>query len=95
MLIQDFIIEAFCFVDDQMKKLTASNPVRQRGFKPALSDSEVIAMELVGEFLGFDTDKGMWEFFSRHWSHFFSRTRQQNRVYAPGFEFVAVQATYP
>lgn len=75
MLIEDFIIEVFCFVDDQMKNLTATSPLRRRGFQPALSDSEVITMEIVGEFCGIDTDKGMWEYFSWHWRHFFSRIR--------------------
>jgi hypothetical protein len=36
-----------------------------------LKDSEVIAIEIVGEFLGMDCDKTIWEYFKRHWSHFF------------------------
>ena len=28
-------------------------------------------MEIVGEYLGIDTDKGIWEYFRRHWPHFF------------------------
>jgi hypothetical protein len=28
-------------------------------------------MELVGEFLGIDTDKGTWQYFKNHWRHFF------------------------
>lgn len=30
-------------------------------------------MEIVGEFLGIDTDKGIWEYFRRHWRHFFPK----------------------
>ncbi len=28
-------------------------------------------MEIVGEFLGFDQDKAIWQYFKQHWSHFF------------------------
>ena len=54
MPILDFIITVFCLIDDECKALP--KPIRQRGFKPALSDSEVMTMEAVGEFLGIDTD---------------------------------------
>lgn len=69
--IEDFIITVFCVVDDHLRALIAANRVRQCGFAPQLSDSEVITMETVGEFLGLDTDKGIWEYFGRHWRHFF------------------------
>jgi hypothetical protein len=45
-----------------MKKLNESLRIRKSGFNPALSDSEIITMELVSEFLGIDTDKGAWEY---------------------------------
>jgi IS5 family transposase len=69
--LEDFIVTVFCFVDDHFKELTQGQRLRSRGFSPALADSEVIAMEIVGEFLGIDTDKGIWEYFRRHWLHFF------------------------
>lgn len=28
-------------------------------------------MEIIGEFLGRDSDKGIWEYFKFHWRHFF------------------------
>jgi len=34
-------------------------------------DSEVITMEVVGEFLGIDTDKHIWQYFREHWLMFF------------------------
>jgi hypothetical protein len=71
MPILDFIITVFCLIDDECKKLP--NPIRQRGFKPALSDSEVITMEVVGEFLGIDTDKGIWSYFKTHWFNLFPK----------------------
>lgn len=46
-------------------------PLRERGRVPKLLDSEVITMEIVGEFLGKDSDKVIWEYFKGHWHHFF------------------------
>ncbi|NBO41972.1 MAG: IS982 family transposase, partial [Betaproteobacteria bacterium] len=36
-------------------------------FSPKLTDAEVISMEIIGEFLGIDTDKGIWLYFKTHW----------------------------
>jgi len=70
MLIEDFIIFVFYCIDERLKKAKAGR-FRSRGFDPKLSDSEVISMEIVGEFLGFDTDKSIWEYFSREWRSWF------------------------
>jgi tetratricopeptide (TPR) repeat protein len=45
--------------------------LRRREYAPKLTDAEVIAMELVGEFLSLDTDKGIWRYFKHHWSNWF------------------------
>ena len=68
----DFIIAVFCVVDDILKAL-ALPPLRKRGFAPGLSDSEVITMEIVGEFLGQHEDKGIWRYFSTHWRTWFPK----------------------
>ena len=68
MLTEDFIIFVFYCIDEHVKKL---GQPRSRGFCPRFSDSEVITIEIVGEFLGFDTDKGIWEYFSREWKDWF------------------------
>jgi hypothetical protein len=54
-----------------LKKLEKGQKIRKRGFNPALSDSEMISMEVVSEFLGIDTDQGAWEYFSTHWRFLF------------------------
>jgi hypothetical protein len=54
-------------VDDLLKSASQNHPIRQREFAPALSDIEVITMEIVAEYQGIDTDKGMWQYFRRHW----------------------------
>jgi len=51
----------------------AGQKLRERGFSHNLSDSEVISMEVVAEFLGIDTDKGAWEYFYHHWREWFPK----------------------
>jgi hypothetical protein len=71
MSIDDLIIIVFCLVDDQLSRLLNGKRLRQRGFPPSLRDSEVITMEIIGEFLGHDEDKKIWQYFKEHWGHFF------------------------
>ena len=52
--ITTYLISVYCLVDDWLK----GKRIRQRGPQPQLSDSEVLTMEIVGEFLGIDTDQG-------------------------------------
>ena len=70
---EDFIIAAFCCVDDLWSQVTQGKRIRQGGFAPSLSDSEVITMEIVGEFLGIETDKGIWHYFRAHWLNLFPK----------------------
>ena len=71
MPLEDFIITVFCWVEKHLDSLIEDRPLRQRGFAPKLTDSEVITMEVVGEFLGLDTDVGIWKYFGRHWRPWF------------------------
>lgn len=71
MPLEDFIITVFCWVDGHLKALLGDHRLRRRGFAPKLTDSEVITMEVVGEFLGVDTDVGIWKYFGRHWRSWF------------------------
>ena len=48
-----FIVAVFCLVDERLK---ARHSIRQRGPSPKLSDAEVLTIEIVGEFLGIDTE---------------------------------------
>lgn len=69
--IDEFIIAVFCCVDDLLLAITGGQPLRSKGFAPTLSDSEVITMEIVAEYQGIDTDKGIWQYFQRHWQSWF------------------------
>lgn len=73
MSIEDLIITMFCLIDDELKKLLEGRKMRQRGPLPNLSDSEVITMEILGEFLGMDRDKKIWEYFADHWRCLFPK----------------------
>jgi hypothetical protein len=68
---EEFIIAVFCCVDDLLKEVTEGRRIRQKGFAPALSDSEVITMEIVGEYQGLDADKRIWQYFRQHWYFLF------------------------
>ena len=59
-----FIVAVFCFVDDWLR----GKKLRQRGSPPELTDSEVSSMEIVGGFLGMDTEKGLYEHFRRYYA---------------------------
>ncbi len=76
--LEDFITMVFCWVDDQLKVLTHGQRLRQRGFAPAVADSEVVAMELVGEFLGLDSDEQIWAYFKQHWHSWFPKLRTRS-----------------
>lgn len=71
-----FIVCVFCLIDDRLR----GRRIRQRGPCPRLSDSEVITMEVVGEFLGIDTDKGLYEFFCRHYPEWFPELPKVHRT---------------
>ncbi len=71
MPLEDFIITVFCLVAESTKSMEGLQVLRHRGFAPKLSDEEVITMEVVGEFLGIDTDKGLWSYFKTNWQMLF------------------------
>ena len=67
----EFIIAVFCCVDDLLEEVTQNQPIREKGFAPALADSEVITMEIVAEYQGIDADQAIWRYFRRHWGAWF------------------------
>jgi hypothetical protein len=71
MNINDFIVNIFCETGDSMEKFFPNRTFRTRGPLPQMADSEVLAMEIVGEILGFDTDKDIFGFFKSFYSHYF------------------------
>jgi len=73
-----FIISVFCLIDDRLKK--EERRLRRCGPAPKLSDAEVLTIEVVGEFLGIDTDKGIYRYFCRHYGEWFPALREVHRT---------------
>ncbi len=71
-----FIVAVFCLVDDRLK----GHRIRQRGPSPKLSDAEILTIEIVGEFLGIDTDKGIYLFFRGHYTEWFPALSEVHRT---------------
>jgi hypothetical protein len=73
-----FIISVFCLIDDRLKK--EERRLRKCGPAPKLSDAAVLTIEVVGEFLGIDTDKGIYRYFRRHYGEWFPALREVHRT---------------
>ena len=69
--INDFFITTFCMIDDTSKELLGDRRLRRRGPMPTLADSEVVTMEVVGEYLSLDQDKAIFDCFRRYYTHLF------------------------
>ena len=78
--LDNFIINAFCVIDDTMKKMFKEHKLRQRGPAPLLSDSEVMTVEVVGEYLGISQDKDLFRYFRSHYAHFFPALKRIHRT---------------
>ena len=66
-----FIVNVFCETDDFMKNFFPPRTIRTRGPLPQMADSEILTMEIVGEILGFDTDKDIFGFFRNFYHEYF------------------------
>jgi hypothetical protein len=78
--LETFIIAVFCLVDDFVRDLCHGRRLRQRGPAPILADSEVLTVEITGEFLGLDTDQALHAYFRRHFGHLFPGLRMVHRT---------------
>jgi Transposase DDE domain len=75
--IETFTIAVFCAVEDWLE---GQQPLRQRGPKPKLSDCEVLTIEIAGEFLGIDTDQGLYTYFRRNYGEWFPGLNKIHRT---------------
>lgn len=76
MNITPFLISVYCLFDDFLK----DKRLCQRGPQPTLIDSEVLTMEIVDEFLGIDTDSGIFGYFRRHYGDWFPALKPIHRT---------------
>lgn len=73
-----FIITVYCLVCDHYRALAARERIRRGGFAPALTDEEVITIEICGEYLKGGTDKDIFGYFRAHYQAFFPRLRDRS-----------------
>jgi hypothetical protein len=71
-----FMIAVYCLIEDQI----AEQRLRKRGPQPTLRDSEVLTIEVVGEFLGIDTESNIFTHFRRHYADWFPGLRKITRT---------------
>jgi hypothetical protein len=72
-----FMLMVFCWIDDWLQKQPR---VRQRGPMPVLNDSEVLTIEVVGEFMGIEIDSGLYQHFCRYHAAEFPLLGKVSRV---------------
>ncbi len=66
----ELLLHIFRLVDDELQAAGLTD-LRSRGPKPTLADSEVITLELAGEFLSLANDSALFWHFRRHHSDAF------------------------
>jgi hypothetical protein len=66
-----FIITVYCVVVENHQAVAQQYPIRRGGFAPALTDEEVITMEICGEYFKLHADKDLFAYFRDHYRHFF------------------------
>jgi hypothetical protein len=71
MNLDDFIITCFYLIDEMMPTTTKGKRLRTRGPMPKLADSEVVTIEVVATYLGLSQDQEVFDYFRRHYAHFF------------------------
>ena len=66
-----FIITVYCLVVEYYAMVKETYPIRRGGFAPALTDEEVITMEICGAYFKLHTDKDLFDYFHSHYQQFF------------------------
>lgn len=70
---QIYLISLYLAVEKKFKEVIGDRPLRSRGFEPALSDVELITIELFGEYQGYGNDKSIWRYIQNHWLDWFPK----------------------
>ena len=70
--ITTFMIAVYCLIEDNL----LGRRLRKRGPQSTLWDNEVLPIEVVGEFLGLDTESSIFTHFCRSYSDWFPGFRQ-------------------
>jgi hypothetical protein len=73
----DFIITVYLLVCEHYQAITAHVPVRRGGYAPALTDEEVITIELCGEYFKLASDEDIVDYFQAHYQDWFPQLRDR------------------
>jgi hypothetical protein len=65
------LIAIYVAVSEACRRLVGNRRLRRRGFAPALTDAEVITMEIFAEMQGHHSDSAIWRYYNDHWRHYF------------------------
>ena len=71
----DFIITTYCLVCDYYQMIKAQYKIRRGGFGPALTDEEVMTIEICGEYFKLKTDQDIFDYFQAHYQADFPQLR--------------------
>ena len=72
-----FIITVYCLVVETSKTVKEEYQIRRGGFPPALTDEEVITMEICGAYFKLHTDKDLFDYFHSHYRNFFPNLKDR------------------
>ncbi len=72
-----FIIMVYLLVCENYQAVVAGQRLRRRGFQPALTDEEVITIEICGEYFGLSKDEAIFDYFQAHYQSFFPKLRER------------------
>lgn len=87
-----FIIMVYCLVCEHYQAVVAQHPIRRRGFAPALTDEEVITIEICGEYFGLNQDEAIFDYFCTHYQPFFPKLQQRSNFVRQAANLWAVKA---
>jgi len=74
---KDFIIIVYLLVCEHYRAVKACIRVRRGGFPPALTDEEVITIELCGEYFKLASDEDIFDYFQAHFQAWFPQLQDR------------------
>ncbi len=87
-----FIITVYCLVVEPYAIIASHFKLRRGGFQPALTDQEVIPMEICGEFFKLHKDRDLFAYFHHHYAHFFPKRTDRTRFVRQAADLWQVKA---
>ncbi|MCG3211890.1 MAG: IS982 family transposase ISNsp1 [Anaerolineae bacterium] len=73
-----FIITVYCLVCDYYQMVKKQFKIRRGGFAPALTDEEVMTIEICGEYFKLNTDQDIFDYFQAHYQADFPQLRDRS-----------------